>query len=1452
MKPTSLTPSSPPHKNSKEEPPPPLSASAASQDSYTDIRGHNSPPTLYSINNTSSRDNNSASCVNIKIKSKGSSIRSLQAIIDTGNNLPHILLSMEAFTALRAAGIAKADLQETSIQATSADSNEIEVLGTIDGSFTLYIGKKITTNIQRFLVIKNLQHAMNIGIRFLQRMGAKLDFEEDSLTIGQVTIQLLQPKKNPSFLNVESVRQELPLQENIRSNGSIRAYNKKTTIIPPQSVAIIQLKLHSKEDRLNANQDGKQPATLEIETDGRFAEAINLTNPLNAVTSPERLLLPIANETDQEIVIRKNKRVGTISVLQVGSNETPTSHSSPGDNSTSNGNPPTSQASPDDNSTSHGESTSNPTHLNTHDDESIKLKETILDDADQEHFSRSPKERRDFILSALKLNSNKLLNKEEVEIVVKLMLKHWRILDSTPASMRIGKISGIKHKILLKQDAVLSHEKPRPLNPIIREEVEKTLRKWEKQKVIERCNGFPRHTSPLVPVLKKDGHSIRPAIDFRKINAESINQVYPIASIQEALANLAGNSLYSVIDGQNAYLAIELEEDCKDLTGISTTIGSFFFNRLPFGLQGATQTYSQAIANALEALPKGTALPYLDDSICPAKSFDEMVEKLDMLFGAFGDAGIIINAKKTSLFQDKVDYLGFEVSKNGIGTVKSYTEAITKIPPPSTVTEAKSILGKFTYYKRFIEGFSEITRPIVQAYMDAEKSNHKKIKVSKKVKEAVELLKEKITSAPILAHPDWKSQEPFRVKTDFSCKALGAKITQFQEDSSGTLQERVILYDSRRCTEIESRYQSNKGELLAFIWACQKHRFLLYPRKFIFVTDHIALKAIKTMAFPRSLSLRWLEIVANFNFTVEYRKAALHTDVDFLSRHVPNTKEGSHPTTPPNDEDSELESNALIIHQISWKNQQGQDETTEECFKTAQEEDEIISEAKSWITSGKIPEKRDLLQMPIELRQYLGIMPALQILPNGVLVRKKMDGDHPETKHLRPCIPTRLQEKIIARMHQEAGHIRLHKLFHLLLQRYWLPTPTKTIMRVISQCLTCQKKMESVGHKLRSQKEVMYSTRSSEPMEMLYLDFFGKLNPQSNGYSYILSCRDSFSRFIWLLPTKDMTATTVINTLNSNIFSYFGLPCSLKSDNSTSFTNNLLKEVCTRLQISTETIPPFNYWSNITERFHLDLGRFLRSMLEGKAKDSWSEQLPWICLAANSTIHTTTQLSPFFLMFGRQPNLPIDIAHRGLQMENRNDSIPFPQRAAEHAARIVRRMAKAFQSVKEAWKNDIDHRSRAYSGIAPEEFKVGTKCLIFTPSRKKNVSDKLTSGWSGPFIISKKLSEILYKVKADPSSENASKPPRGIISLSRMKLAPNDSHTSNGNSSTPSNVDEENDTASPLVTDSETIPPPPQSSEEDENETSHFPHEYEALYESHDERSSNSNNNETSPHENES
>ena len=1307
----------------------------------------------------------------------------MKAIIDTGNNLPQPAISFEAYKTLAKAGIAKPEIKETTIKATSADKNEIEVLGVIEGDFTVYLGKEHATNVESFIVIKNLQHQMNIGISLLQKLDAILDFGGNTLRIGPSTIPLLKRKEEVPSPETESLstisKDEImdlgpttKASNTTKVEGEIRGYTKKTTKIPPYSVSIIELKLFTNEDRLR-QQDHQEPATVEIAADEQFTKENDLTFAINAITTPDKLILPVTNMSDEEIIIKKNKRIGTISILERDQSSPPPS-------------PPPAD----------------------------EIKEVILDEADKEHFNRSLKEKKDFIITALKLHENKLLDEQEkIDEVTDLMLKHWRVLDSTKGKMRIGKITGVKHQIKLKPDAALSHDKPRPLNPIIKEKVENQLIKWEKQSVIQRCNGFPRHTSSLVPVMKKGG-DIRTAIDFRKINAESVNQVYPLPSIQEALSSLQGNSIFSTIDGQNAYMAIELEESSKDLTGISTTIGSYFFNRLPFGLQGASQTYAQAIANALEPLPKGTALPYLDDSIVPATDFNQMMKKLDLLLRAFGETGIIINANKTKLFRDKVDYLGFEVSKRGIGTVASYITAITSIPTPTSASEMKSLLGKYAYYKRFIEDFSKITAPLIEAYVNAEKTPYKKIKITRRLEDALQTLKERITTAPILCHPDWSSEEPFILKTDFSAKALGAKICQRQRDQDGNMEERVIVYDSKRCTEIESRYQSNKGELLAFIWSCDKHRFLLYPRWFIFRTDHIALKKIKTMAFPRSLSLRWLQIITNYNFTVEYVKAELHTDVDFLSRYIgkENQTDLNHLDNHLNEDqenNEDEETNDLIIHQISTEGYDPQERITEEAFNQAQQEDEYITETKRWIELGQTPKKEELTSMPIELRQYIGIIPALRILTDGLLVRKKLPGEHPEMKELRPCIPQSLQKRIILQIHKQGGHIRLHKLFHLLLQRYWMPTPTKIIMTTIANCLTCLKKTLSVGHSLKAQKEILYSSRCTEPMEVIYLDFFGRISPPSNGFNYILSIRDSFSRFIWLLPTTDMTAATVLKTLTNNIFAYYGLPCCIKTDNHNSFTNKLLQQVCDKLQVACETTPPFNYWSNIVERFHLDLGKFLRATLENRDKESWSDRLPWICLAANSTIHSTTNLSPYFLMYGRQANIPMDIVHHKI---NKNlpptEELHFNTKWGAYATRTLERLSEAFQTVKQAWKNDIDHRSRAYTGIAPERFKVGAKCLVFTPQRSKHTSDKLQSAWKGPYIISEKLSDILYKVTADPNNAVKQKPPKGIVTLSRLKLTEGKGNDENESNANDSSIDE-----------SQQMMP-----------EHYFPHEYEALF----------------------
>ena len=109
---------------------------------------------------------------------------------------------------------------------------------------------------------------------------------------------------------------------------------------------------------------------------------------------------------------------------------------------------------------------------------------------------------------------------------------------------------------------------------------------------------------------------------------------------------------------------------------------------------------------------------------------------------------------------------------------------------------------------------------------------------------------------------------------------------------------------------------------------------------------------------------------------------------------------------------------------------------TAEQFKQAQDRDEVSQVTKEWLESGTLADRAELLQMPLELRQYIGIIPALQILEDGLLVRKRLPGEHLEMRETRPCIPTELQQKIIMRTHLQSCHVRLHKMFHIIMSRY--------------------------------------------------------------------------------------------------------------------------------------------------------------------------------------------------------------------------------------------------------------------------------------------------------------------------------------------------------------------------------------------------------------------------------
>ena len=131
-----------------------------------------------------------------------------------------------------------------------------------------------------------------------------------------------------------------------------------------------------------------------------------------------------------------------------------------------------------------------------------------------------------------------------------------------------------------------------------------------------------------------------------------------------------------------------------------------------------------------------------------------------------------------------------------------------------------------------------------------------------------------MSTRPIIGFPDWSNIEdqPFIVYSDASIDGFGVVITQMQQDETGKMMEKIILYDSRRTSKAERNYDANRLELACFLWICEAHKHLLYPSKFKWFTDNISMKAIKTMKPPRSITRRWLSTINAYNFEVYHNK----------------------------------------------------------------------------------------------------------------------------------------------------------------------------------------------------------------------------------------------------------------------------------------------------------------------------------------------------------------------------------------------------------------------------------------------------------------------------------------------------------------------------------------------------------------------------------------------------
>jgi dUTPase len=596
-------------------------------------------------------------------------------------------------------------------------------------------------------------------------------------------------------------------------------------------------------------------------------------------------------------------------------------------------------------------------------------------------------------------------------------------------SSDLGRTGITKHKIDVG-DIQPIRQPTRTLPLAKKEEAAKIVTEMEEQGVIEpSCSPW---VSPVVLVKKKDG-STRFCVDYRKLNAVTKKDSYPLPRIDTSLHSFQGSTFFSTLDLKSGYWQVEVEQSDKEKTAFSTGEGLWQFRVMPFGLTNAPATFERLMEQVLTGLPWTVCLVYLDDIIVHANSFQEELRHLTEVLNRLRSANLKLNPKKCHLFQRKVIYLGYIVGQDGIETNPSKTRVIQDWPIPTNISELRSFVGLCSYYRRFVKDFAKTASPLNKML-----SKDVKFEWTNDCQIAWETLKHCLVTAPILSYPC--SEGNFILDTDASYDGLGAVLSQEQE---GT--ERVIGYFSRTLTKAERNYCVTRKELLAVVAAVEHFNYFLYGRPFIIRTDHSALQWMMNFRNIQGQLARWLEKLQQYDFSIVHRRGVKHGNADALSRR-PCAEHDCVYCLRREAEDKvngqEKEQRASLgVSIISPENR-----LTKEEIRDAQTKDEGVGPVLRWFEESLVRPDWSVVAPCSKVTKVLWAQWDSLRLREGCLYRKWEDVTG-ESNRLQLIVPKVLQSDILKQLHgnKTAGHFGVNKTLQRVKERFYWPLCGKDV-----------------------------------------------------------------------------------------------------------------------------------------------------------------------------------------------------------------------------------------------------------------------------------------------------------------------------------------------------------------------------------------------------------------------
>ena len=811
----------------------------------------------------------------------------------------------------------------------------------------------------------------------------------------------------------------------------------------------------------------------------------------------------------------------------------------------------------------------------------------------------------------------------------------------------LGLCKLMKHRISVIDDSPVS-QPYRRIPPVQLQEVKQHLENLLAKDIITPSES--PYAAPIVVVKKKNG-DLRLCCDFRGINAVTRRDAYPLPRMEECIDALAGATVFSTLDLAAGYHQTEVHPEDRHKTAFTTPFGLFEWKRLPFGLCNAPAQFSRVMQQVMNDHLFKILVLYLDDLLIYATDFDTHLENLQKVFTRLREVGLKLNPEKCHFACKEVQFLGHILSKEGLATDPEKIRAVKDFPRPKTQTDVRSFLGLCNYYRKFISNFSKTANPLHALLQKPRtKGSNSKVKVTwnEDCEVAFQSLKHALSTTPVLAFADFS--KPFILEIDTSLEGIGAVLNQEIDGK-----KKVVAYASRGLKGSERNmkgYSSRKLELLGLKWAVtEKFRSYLLGANFTIVTDNNPLSHIQKSKKTKlsATEQRWVGELAAFNFDIQYRSGKTNQNADALSRNPVDSSETD-------DVDVTVEIQAVrasVVPSIplsqccrtisieSPEPRPNGDVSTPTRntnlpfpeIDSRQQDDPDIAAILPFVISSTRPSALERSHLSQASNQLIRHWKRLSI-HQGQLVREIHLAEGPVYQTI---LPRQLREEAMHLAHNQSGHQGPERCAEMLRRRYFWPFMNKDVVKHYLECRRCaEAKMPGypVGRPSAHLTAIF-------PLELVTIDFT-KMEPASNGIESVLVLTDVFTKWAKAVPVPDETALTVSKVLVKEWIPNFGAPLKLHSDQGRAFESEVIAHLCHHYGIDKSRTSAYNPSGNgVTERFNRTMHDLLRS-LHPDQKNNWPKLLPELVYWYNCTPHSTTGISPFMMIHGRHPSLPID------------------------------------------------------------------------------------------------------------------------------------------------------------------------------------------------------------------